>query len=64
MKWIFLLSVVLDLIGVVIWMASLDISYSYCKDGICWRDSWELVALLIVGYLIFAISKMIWGYDE
>jgi len=60
MKWIYVLSVVLDWIGVVIWMVSLDISYLYCKKGIHWTDSVELIALVIVGYLIFAISKMIW----
>jgi len=64
MKWIYVLSVILDWIGVVIWMASLDISYSYCKDGIYWGNSWELIALVIAGFLIFVTSKMIWDYGE
>jgi len=39
MKWTHVLSLILQWIGIVIWIASLGISYSYGKKGIYWTDS-------------------------
>jgi len=48
----------------VIWIASLGISYSYGKKGIYWTDSWELIVLIIVGYLFIVNGERIWSFDE
>jgi len=64
MKWTHVLSLILEWIGIVIWIASLGISYSYGKKGIYWTDSWELMALIIVGYLFIVNGERIWSFDE
>ena len=65
MKRTHVVCLILEWIGILIWIASLRISYSYGKKGIYWTDSLELIVLLIVGYLFIVIGEMIWwNFDE
>ena len=64
MKRTHVVCLILEWIGILIWIASLRISYSYGKKGIYWTDSWELIALIIVGYLFIVSGERIWSFDE
>ena len=54
MRWLGKLGLILNWIGVIIWIVTLDISCSYCKAGLYWSPSWKLLGLVITGYLAIA----------
>ena len=50
-----ILGFILKCMGLVTWIVTLDISYSYGKTELFWASSWKLMALMILGYL-FIVS--------